>query len=169
MSAAPADSTAAEVIRDGLRPVIAVLTSFDVDQLCAKNNLTFCDLLLPFSSLTSEGITYLMLILSRLVLILSFSRAQRSNESSGHSHCAQSEHRFSRFAQGWLPSRVHRHAPCSFRGDSSDARRVGIFVNHRFTRYVLEQRFISTDYFYFIRFIFDDYLPLNAPQKTPSK
>uniref|UniRef100_A0A914XF68 Trafficking protein particle complex subunit 8 n=1 Tax=Plectus sambesii TaxID=2011161 RepID=A0A914XF68_9BILA len=48
------DTPAAEVIRDGLRPVIGVLTSYDVDQLCAKNNLSFCDLLLPFSSLANE-------------------------------------------------------------------------------------------------------------------
>lgn len=48
-------STAAEVIQQAFSPAVAVLASPDVDILCAKNRLSFVELLQPFSRLSVEG------------------------------------------------------------------------------------------------------------------
>ncbi|KAF8773720.1 Trafficking protein particle complex subunit like protein [Argiope bruennichi] len=48
--------TAYELIQDVFSPCIAVLCSSDVEQICAKNNLTFVQMVQPFCRLNTEGI-----------------------------------------------------------------------------------------------------------------
>ena len=47
--------SATEFIQDTFSPHIAVLCSNDAQMLCEKNNLTFVQLIQPFSRLSSEG------------------------------------------------------------------------------------------------------------------
>ena len=44
----------AEWIADYFSPVVSVLSSPDAEAVCAKNNLTLCELLQPFSKLTAD-------------------------------------------------------------------------------------------------------------------
>lgn len=44
-----------EIIQNVFSPMIAVISSPFADELCAKNNLTFVELLQPFSKLTNDG------------------------------------------------------------------------------------------------------------------
>lgn len=47
----------ASFIRDcAYSPVIAILTSYDVEVLCEKNQLSFCELLLPFTQMSTETV-----------------------------------------------------------------------------------------------------------------
>nr|XP_042908090.1 trafficking protein particle complex subunit 8 isoform X2 [Parasteatoda tepidariorum] len=47
--------TAYELIQDVFSPCVAVLCSSDVDQVCAKNNLTFVQMIQPFCRLNTEA------------------------------------------------------------------------------------------------------------------
>ncbi|CAL1268042.1 unnamed protein product [Larinioides sclopetarius] len=49
--------TAFELIQDVFSPCIAVLCSSDVEQICAKNNLTFVQMVQPFCRLNTEAST----------------------------------------------------------------------------------------------------------------
>lgn len=44
-----------DLIQRNFPPVVAVLTSDDVDAICANNNLSFADMLMPFATLTNSG------------------------------------------------------------------------------------------------------------------
>lgn len=52
---ARAGKTAQEFIKDSFSPVVAVLCSPKVENVVAKNNLTFTELLQPFTTMESEG------------------------------------------------------------------------------------------------------------------
>lgn len=47
--------TACELIQDVFSPCVAVLCSSDVEQICAKNNLSFVEMVQPFCRLSTEG------------------------------------------------------------------------------------------------------------------
>lgn len=47
--------TAKEVVQNIFSPLIGVLCSPQADELCYKNNLSFVELLQPFSKLTNDG------------------------------------------------------------------------------------------------------------------
>ena len=47
--------SAAEAIQQAFSPAVCVLASPEVDLICAKNQLTFVELLQPFSRLSVEG------------------------------------------------------------------------------------------------------------------
>lgn len=47
--------TAYELIQDTFSPCVAVMCSSDVEQICAKNNLTFVEMVQPFCRLSTEG------------------------------------------------------------------------------------------------------------------
>lgn len=47
--------TAQEFIKDSFSPVVAVLCSPKVENVVSKNNLTFTELLQPFTKMESEG------------------------------------------------------------------------------------------------------------------
>jgi len=42
-------------IRETITPTIALLSSFDAEAICEKNNLSFNELILPFSQPATEG------------------------------------------------------------------------------------------------------------------
>ena len=52
---AQCNQTAEEFIQDVFSPLIAVLCSSDVENVCQKNNLSFVELIQPFCRLTTEG------------------------------------------------------------------------------------------------------------------
>ena len=45
-----------EFIQDSLCPSVGIHCSHDAEIICAKNNLSFEELLLPFSKLDTEGL-----------------------------------------------------------------------------------------------------------------
>lgn len=47
--------TAKEIIQNVFSPLIGVLCSPQADELCYKNNLSFVELMQPFSKLTNDG------------------------------------------------------------------------------------------------------------------
>lgn len=47
--------TPKEIIQHVFSPLIGVLCSPQADELCHKNNLSFVELLQPFSKLTTDG------------------------------------------------------------------------------------------------------------------
>lgn len=47
--------TQKEIIQNVFSPMIGVICSPHADELCARNNLTFVELLQPFSKLTNDG------------------------------------------------------------------------------------------------------------------
>ena len=55
LNMAKLSSTAREFIQKSFSPCVAVLSSPLVDELCQKNNLSFIELLEPFSTLDKEG------------------------------------------------------------------------------------------------------------------
>jgi hypothetical protein len=59
-----ADDTAVvfESMRHRFRPCVAVLTSADAESVCQRNNLSFVDLLLPFSQMSTEGCASFLIV-----------------------------------------------------------------------------------------------------------
>lgn len=47
--------TAKEIVQNVFSPLIGILCSPQADELCYKNNLSFVELLQPFSKLTNDG------------------------------------------------------------------------------------------------------------------
>lgn len=47
--------SAEEMVRNIFSPMVSVITSPLVDEMCHKNNLGFVEMLQPFSSLKTEG------------------------------------------------------------------------------------------------------------------
>lgn len=55
MKMAQCKQTAYEFIQECFSPMVAVLCSTDAELVCMKNNLSFVELVQPFSRLSSEG------------------------------------------------------------------------------------------------------------------
>lgn len=47
--------TPKEIIQNVFSPLIGVFSSQQADEICLKNNLTFVEMLQPFSRLSSDG------------------------------------------------------------------------------------------------------------------
>lgn len=47
--------TQKEIIQNVFSPMIGAISSPHAEEVCAKNNLTFVELLQPFSKLTNDG------------------------------------------------------------------------------------------------------------------
>jgi hypothetical protein len=50
-----------DFIQDSFCPTVAIHSSHDAEIICAKNNLTFDELLQPFSRLNTEGILFCLI------------------------------------------------------------------------------------------------------------
>lgn len=51
-----------EIIQNVFSPLIGILSSPQADELCYKNNLSFVELLQPFSKLTNDGKVFSYLV-----------------------------------------------------------------------------------------------------------
>lgn len=67
MNMARLGKTAQEFIQDSFSPIIAVLCSPKVENVVSKNNLSFTEMLLPFTTMDWEGIRYLLIVLLRVL------------------------------------------------------------------------------------------------------
>ena len=52
---AQCQKSARAFIRDALSPSVGVICSQEATEICQKNHLSFVELLLPFSRLTTDG------------------------------------------------------------------------------------------------------------------